>query len=88
VGFTRDLWAHRIDIHAVIGRPMELDSAHDGPLVADIVGEWSELHGQPFALHLTDTAGGTLTQGDGGQHVEMDGLDFVRTLCRPRLAPL
>ena len=21
VGFTRDVWAHRIDIHAAIGRP-------------------------------------------------------------------
>jgi hypothetical protein len=25
VGFTRDVWAHRIDIHAAIGRPMDLD---------------------------------------------------------------
>ena len=81
VGFTRDVWAHRIDIHAVIGRPMELDPAHDGRLVADIVGEWAELHGQPFALHLTGTAGGTFSQGDGGEHVEMDALDFIRTLC-------
>ena len=53
VGFTRDTWAHRIDIHAVIGRPMELDAAHDGPLVADIVNEWGQLHGEPFHLVLT-----------------------------------
>ncbi len=39
VGFTRDIWAHRIDIHAAIGRPMSLDSQHDGRLVADVVGE-------------------------------------------------
>ena len=63
VGFTRDVWAHRIDIHAAIGRPMELDPAHDGRLVADIVGEWAELHGEPFDLHLTGTAGGTFSQG-------------------------
>ncbi|HZW43586.1 MAG TPA: maleylpyruvate isomerase family mycothiol-dependent enzyme [Dermatophilaceae bacterium] len=80
VGFTRDVWAHRIDIHAVIGRPMELDPAHDGRLVADIVGEWAELHGQPFALHLTGTAGGTFSRGDDGEFVEMDALDFIRTL--------
>ncbi|HEY5980824.1 MAG TPA: maleylpyruvate isomerase family mycothiol-dependent enzyme [Microlunatus sp.] len=81
VGFTRDVWAHRIDIHAAIGRPMELDAAHDGRLVADIVGEWAALHREPFELHLTGTAGGTFSQGDDGEHVEMDALDFVRTLA-------
>ena len=80
VGFTRDVWAHRIDIHASIGRPMDLDPTHDGRLVADIVQEWAELHGQPFHLHLTGTAGGTFSQGEGGEHVEMDALDFIRTL--------
>ena len=81
VGFTRDVWAHRIDIHAAIGRPMELDAAHDGRLVADIVGEWAELHEEPFDLHLTGTAGGTFSQGLGCEQVEMDALDFIRTLA-------
>ncbi|MEO6998054.1 MAG: hypothetical protein ABI112_08225, partial [Terracoccus sp.] len=80
VGFTRDVWAHRIDIHTAIGRPMELDPAHDGRLVADIVREWAQLHGQPFELHLTGVAGGAFRQGEGGEHVAMDALDFVRTL--------
>lgn len=80
VGFTRDTWAHRIDIHAVIGRPMQLAPAHDGRLVADIVREWAGLHGEPFELHLTGTAGGTFSQGHDGEHVEMDALDFIRTL--------
>jgi hypothetical protein len=80
VGFTRDVWAHRIDIHAAIGRPMELDPAHDGRLVADIVAEWAQLHGEPFELVLTGTAGGTFSQGNGGERVEMDALDFIRTL--------
>ena len=80
VGFTRDVWAHRIDIHAVIGRPMELSPAHDGRLVADIVAEWAEVHGEPFELHLTGRAGGTFSQGSGGERVEMDALDFIRTL--------
>lgn len=81
VGFTRDTWAHRIDIHAAIGRRMELDPSHDGRLVADIVGEWAELHGEPFDLHLTGTAGGTFSQGTDGEHVELDALDFIRTLA-------
>lgn len=81
VGFTRDVWAHRIDIHAVIGRPMALDPAHDGVLVADIVREWAQIHGEPFELVLTGTAGGTFSQGSGGEHVEMDALDFIRTLA-------
>lgn len=80
VGFTRDVWAHRIDIHAAIDRPMELSPAHDGRLVADIVAEWAELHGEPFELHLTGTAGGTFSQGNGGEHVELDALEYIRTL--------
>jgi hypothetical protein len=31
-------------------------------------------------LHLTGAAGGTFRQGEGGEHVEMDALDFIRTL--------
>jgi uncharacterized protein (TIGR03083 family) len=80
VGFTRDVWAHRIDIHAAIGRPMQLSAEHDGRLVADILGEWADLHGEPFQLVLTGTAGGTFSRGSGGEHVELDALDFVRTL--------
>jgi len=81
VGFTRDVWAHRIDIHAVIGRPMELDPAHDGRVVADIVAEWALIHGEPFELVLTGAAGGMFSQGSGGEHVEMDALNFIRTLA-------
>lgn len=80
VGFTRDVWAHRIDIHAAIARPMELSPAHDGRLVADIVGEWAELHREPFELHLTGPAGGTFSQGNGGEHIELDALEYIRTL--------
>ena len=59
---------------------MGLTPAHDGRLVADIVGEWAEVHGEPFELHLTGPAGGTFSQSDGGEHAEMDALDFIRTL--------
>ncbi len=80
VGFTRDMWAHRIDIHAAIGRPMHLTAEHDGRLVADIVAEWAGIHGEPFELILDGAAGGKFTQGVGGQRVEIDALDFIRTL--------
>ena len=80
VGFTRDIWAHRIDIHTAIGRPMRLTAGHDGRLVADIVAEWAGIHGQPFELVLDGSAGGKFTQGTAGERLEIDALDFIRTL--------
>jgi uncharacterized protein (TIGR03083 family) len=80
VGFTRDVWAHRVDICAALGREMEATRDHDGRLVADIVTEWAGIHGQPFELVLTGPAGGTFSQGDGGERVEIGAWDFVRTL--------
>lgn len=81
VGFTRDVWAHRIDIHQVIRKPMHLTAQHDGRLVADIVFEWADIHRQPFELVLDGPAGGKFSQGVGGERIEMDAVDFVRTLC-------
>jgi uncharacterized protein (TIGR03083 family) len=80
VGFTRDVWAHRIDIHAAIDRPMHLTADHDGRLVSDIVAEWASIHRQPFELVLEGPAGGKFSQGDDGERVEIDALDFIRTL--------
>jgi len=80
VGFTRDVWAHRIDAHAAIDRPMQLTADHDGRLVADIVAEWAGIHGQPFELILDGPAGGKFTQGVAGERVEINALDFIRTL--------
>jgi uncharacterized protein (TIGR03083 family) len=81
VGFTRDAWAHRIDIYQAIGRPMRLTAEHDGRLVADIVLEWASIHRQPFELVLEGPAGGKFSQGVDGERVEMDALDFIRTLA-------
>jgi uncharacterized protein (TIGR03083 family) len=81
VGFTRDVWCHRIDICRATGRPMDLKPDHDGRLVADIVAEWAALHGEPFELVLDGPAGGTFRQGHGGEHVEIEATDFVRTLA-------
>ncbi len=80
VGFTRDVWAHRIDLHAAIGRPMQLSADHDGRLVADIALEWADIHGEPFELTLTGEAGGRFNQGTGGEQVTVDAIDFVRIL--------
>jgi uncharacterized protein (TIGR03083 family) len=80
VGFTRDVWCHRIDLHQAIGRPMYLSADHDGRLVADIVLEWAGIHRQPFELVLEGPAGGKFTQGAGGERVEIDALDFIRVV--------
>jgi uncharacterized protein (TIGR03083 family) len=84
VGFTRDVWAHRIDICAATGREMELSADHDGRLVADIVGEWGAIHGEPFELVLEGPAGGKYSQGVGGERVEIDAIEFIRTLAGRR----
>jgi uncharacterized protein (TIGR03083 family) len=81
VGFTRDVWCHRIDICCATGRPIELSADHDGRLVADIVAEWAALHGKPFDLVLEGPAGGKFSQGVNGERVDIDAVDFVRTLA-------
>ncbi|MGH9042104.1 MAG: hypothetical protein ACRDZ3_17940 [Acidimicrobiia bacterium] len=35
---------------------------------------------QPFELVLTGPAGGTVSRGVDGEHVEIDALEFIRTL--------
>jgi uncharacterized protein (TIGR03083 family) len=80
VGFTRDVWAHRIDLCVATDRPMQLTAEHDGRLVADLVAEWAGIHGEPFEVVLDGPAGGSFTQGIGGPHVELDAVDFVRTV--------
>ena len=84
VGFTRDVWAHRIDIHTALDRPMEPTADHDGRLVADIVAEWAGLHGQAFELVLDGPAGGAFARGTDGERVEIDALEFIRTLSGRR----
>ncbi len=84
VGFTRDVWAHRIDIGAATGRDLGLTAEHDGRLVADIVLEWGAIHGQPFELVLEGPAGGKFSQGVGGERVEIDAIEFVQVLSGRR----
>jgi hypothetical protein len=80
VGFTRDVWAHRIDIHVAIDRPINLTADHDGRLVADIVAEWASIHGQPFELVLDGPAGGKFSHGADGERIEIDVVNFIRML--------
>lgn len=78
--YTRDCWMHRVDISRATGRDMVLTPDHDGRLVADVVAEWARRHGQPFALTLTGPAGGAYVAGDGGEHIELDAVEFCRIL--------
>ena len=81
MGFTRDVWMHRVDLTHAAGTTFEADAEHDGRIVADLVAEWAETHGEPFTLRLTGPAGGDFTAGENGEHVELDALEFVRTLA-------
>jgi uncharacterized protein (TIGR03083 family) len=84
VGFTRDVWAHRIDLSAATGRDMQLSADHDGRLVADIVAEWASIHGEPFELVLEGPAGGKFSQGVDGERIKIDAIEFVRVLSGRR----
>ncbi len=81
MGFTRDTFAHRIDLTHAAGTTFDADAEHDGRIIADLVAEWAETHGEPFTLRLTGPAGDTYTSGENGERVELDALDFVRTLA-------
>jgi uncharacterized protein (TIGR03083 family) len=74
--FTRDTWAHRLDISRATGQPMVLTAEHDGRLIGDVVAEWARRHGQPFTLTLTGPVGGRWRAGDSGEDLELDALDF------------
>ena len=77
--YTRDAWLHRVDICRAVGREPVLTSDHDGRIVADVVHEWARAHGQPFRLELTGAAGGSFG-GSAGEVLEVDAVEFCRTL--------
>jgi uncharacterized protein (TIGR03083 family) len=77
---TRDPWMHRADIARATGAELVLTAGHDAVIVADVVAEWAERHGQPYTLRLTGPAGGSWTGGDGGPLVESDAIEFCRVL--------
>jgi len=77
---TRDPWMHRIDISRATGALPILTPEHDGVLVADVAQEWAQRHGQPCVLALAGPAGGSWTFGSGGENLELDAVQFCRTL--------
>ena len=70
IGFTRDVWMHRIDLAHATGRPFNADAEHDGRILADIIAEWAATHREPFTLELDGPAGGRYTAGSGGEHLQ------------------
>jgi uncharacterized protein (TIGR03083 family) len=77
---TRDTWMHRIDISRAIGVAPVLTKAHDGALVTDVATEWAGRHGKPCQLNLTGVAGGRWAFGTSGPTLDLDAIEFVRTL--------
>lgn len=77
---TRDVLMHRIDIARAAGLDDGLDDGADRRVVADIVAEWAERHGQPVRLDLTGPAGGTYQQHAGGPQLTLDAAEFCRVV--------
>jgi hypothetical protein len=80
IGFTRDVWMHRIDIARAVGQGAQLTAEHDGRLIADIVVEWAGLHDEPFTLHLQGPAGGRYTARGGAVPLTLEAVEFCRIL--------
>jgi uncharacterized protein (TIGR03083 family) len=78
--YTRDCWMHRVDVSRAVARDVVVTPDHDGRIIADVVSEWSRRHGQPFTLTLIGPAGGTYVAGSGGEHIELDAVEFCRIL--------
>lgn len=82
--YTRDVWVHRIDIARAAGTELALAPEAEGRIVADAVADWARRHCQPFVLHLTGPAGGTFVAGVAGEEIELDAVEFCRTLSGRR----
>jgi uncharacterized protein (TIGR03083 family) len=82
IGFTRDVWMHRVDLSRAIGRTFNATAEHDGRMVADIIAEWASTHADPFSLKLTGPAGGIYVRdsADRGDCLEVDAIDCCRIL--------
>lgn len=77
---NRDSWMHRVDLTRATGKEFVLTHEHDGRIVADVVAEWARAHGQPFNLILDGPAGGAFVQGEEGESVQLDAVEFCRIL--------
>jgi len=84
VVLTRDVWAHRLDLTRAMGKQATLDHRVDGRIVADLVADWANRHGQPVTLTLTGDAGSTFMIGTAGETLTLDALDFARLMAGRR----
>ena len=80
VTYTRDSWMHKVDLARATEQPLELIPDHDGRMVADVVRDWADRHGQPFLLELDGVAGGSYARGVGGEEYHLDAVEFCRIL--------
>ncbi len=87
VVLTRDVFLHRIDVARASDRGLTVDAEAEGRIVADVIAEWAERHGQPFRLVLTGQAGGRYASGTGGPELEFDAVDFCWILSGRDAAP-
>lgn len=81
---TRDTWMHRVDICRATGRRLDLDAELDRLLIADMVRDWAGRHRRAFQLNLLGPAGGRYGVGGGGESIEIDAVEFARTLSGRR----
>lgn len=58
-----------------------LTPGHDGRLMADVVAEWADRHGQPYDLTLDGPAGGRYSRGSGGEQHRLDAVEFARIMA-------
>ena len=77
---NRDYWMHRVDLTRATGQELVLSAEHDGRIVADIVAEWARGHSQPVSLTLDGPAGGLFVQGEQGEELHLDAVEFCRVL--------
>jgi uncharacterized protein (TIGR03083 family) len=77
---NRDFWMHRVDLTRATGLKLVLTSEHDGVIVADVVNEWARAHGQAYKLILEGVAGGSFAQGQRGEAIRLDAVEFCRVL--------
>lgn len=77
---NRDSWMHRVDLARATGNELGLSESHDGRVVADVVAEWARVHERPFTLTLEGPAGGTFIQGEHGEQLRLDAVEFCRIL--------
>ena len=80
VVYTRDVWMHTIDIAEAVGRQLPTSAAVNGRIVQDVVIDWVGRHGQPVDLVLTGPGGGRYRSGSDGAVIDLDAIDFCRTL--------